>query len=57
MTELRQIERDILAIGKVDGNELELLRKGVYTGGKINRHLHEGRSPVAICSCARAKRS
>jgi hypothetical protein len=37
MTELRQIERDILAIGKVDGKELELLRKGVYGGGKIDR--------------------
>lgn len=37
MLELRQIERDILAIGKVEGQELELLRKRVYAGGKIDR--------------------
>jgi hypothetical protein len=37
MLELRQIEHDILAIGKVDGKELELLSKRVYAGDKINR--------------------
>jgi hypothetical protein len=35
--DLRDIERDILAIGKVDGEELEVLRKRVYSGGKIDR--------------------
>lgn len=37
MAELRQIERDILAIGKVDGQELDVLRKRVYAGDKVNR--------------------
>jgi hypothetical protein len=37
MVELRQIERDILAIGKVEGQELELLRRRVYAGDKIKR--------------------
>lgn len=37
LTELRRIERDILAIGKVDGQELEVLRQRVYVGKKINR--------------------
>jgi hypothetical protein len=37
MLELRQIEHDILAIGKVDGKELELLSKRVYAGDKISR--------------------
>jgi len=37
MLELQKIEQDILAIGKVDGVELELLRKRVYAGGKIDR--------------------
>jgi hypothetical protein len=37
MAELRQIERDILAIGKVEGQELEVLRRRVYAGAKINR--------------------
>src|SRR5437763_1751692 len=37
MVELRQIEHDILAIGKVDGEELELLRRWVYAGGKVDR--------------------
>ena len=35
MVELRQIEHDILAIGKVEGEELEVLRKRVYVGGQI----------------------
>ena len=38
MTELRQIEQDILAVGKVESKELDLLRKRVYAGGKIDRH-------------------
>jgi hypothetical protein len=37
MSELRQIDRDILATGKVEGQELEALRRRVYTGGKIDR--------------------
>jgi hypothetical protein len=37
MADLRQIEREILAIGKVEGKELELLRKQVYGVGKIDR--------------------
>jgi hypothetical protein len=37
MLELRQIEHNILAIGKVDGKELELLSKRVYAGDKISR--------------------
>ena len=37
MVELQQIERDILAIGKVDGQELEVLRRRVYAGGKVGR--------------------
>jgi hypothetical protein len=37
MAELRQIERDILAIGKVEGQELEVLRRRMYAGAKINR--------------------
>jgi hypothetical protein len=37
MAELRQIEREILAIGKVEGQELEVLRRRVYAGDKINR--------------------
>ena len=37
MVELHQIERDILAIGKVEGEELEVLRKRVYAGSKIDR--------------------
>jgi len=36
-TELLQIEREILAIGKVEGQELEALRRRVYAGGKVNR--------------------
>jgi len=37
MPELRQIERDILATGKIDGQELEVLRRRVYAGNKVNR--------------------
>ncbi len=37
MLELRQIEQDILAIGKVEGEELEVLRRCVYAGRKIDR--------------------
>jgi len=35
MPELRQIERDILATGKIDGQELEVLRRRVYAGDKV----------------------
>lgn len=35
--ELRQIEQVILATGKVDSHELEVLRKQIYAGGKIDR--------------------
>jgi hypothetical protein len=37
MADLRQVEHDILAIGKVEGEELEVLRRSVYSGGKIDR--------------------
>jgi hypothetical protein len=37
MLELRQIEQDILANGKVDSNELQVLRQRLYAGGKIGR--------------------
>ena len=37
MQDLRQIEHDILANGKVDGPELEVLRRQLYAGGTINR--------------------
>ena len=37
MLELQQIERDILAIGKVEGQELDMLRRRVYAEDKINR--------------------
>jgi hypothetical protein len=37
MMKLRQIEQDILANGRVDGNELEVLRRQLYAGGKIDR--------------------
>jgi len=37
MIDLRQIEHDILARGKVDGQELEMLRRQVYAGGTIDR--------------------
>lgn len=37
MLNLRQIEHDILAKGKVDGPELEALRRQVYSDSKIDR--------------------
>jgi hypothetical protein len=37
MRELRQIEHDILAHGRVDGQELEVLRQQLYADGKIDR--------------------
>ena len=37
MLKLRHIEQDILATGKVDGPELERLRRELYTHDKIER--------------------
>jgi hypothetical protein len=37
MLNLRQIEQTILANGRVDGAELEMLRRYLYAGGKIER--------------------
>jgi len=37
MLELRKIEQDILANGKVDKHELEVLRGRLYSGGKVAR--------------------
>jgi hypothetical protein len=37
MVELRQIERAILAIGRVDSQELGALHKQLYAGGRIDR--------------------
>ena len=37
MMEVRQIEQDIFTRGKVAGEDLEVLRKRVYAGGKIDR--------------------
>jgi hypothetical protein len=37
MQNLRQIEQEILATGKIDGPELEMLRGQMYAGGKIDR--------------------
>jgi len=37
MIELRQIEQTILANGRVDGPELEALRRQLYADGKIDR--------------------
>jgi hypothetical protein len=37
MLQLRQIEQNILATGKVDGHHLEALRRELYTGGKLDR--------------------
>jgi hypothetical protein len=37
MLKLRQVEKDILATGKVDGPELERLRRELYAHGKIER--------------------
>jgi hypothetical protein len=35
--DLREIEREILAVGKVEGPELEVLRERLYAGDRINR--------------------
>ena len=37
MLRLREIEQAILANGRVDGPELEALRRQLYAGGKIER--------------------
>ena len=37
MEHLREIEQAILANGRVDGPELEALRRQLYAGGKIER--------------------
>ena len=37
MPDLRQIEQDILATGKVESPELELLHRVLYADGKIDR--------------------
>ena len=37
MQELRRIEQDILATGKVDSDHLEALRLALYTGGTVGR--------------------
>jgi hypothetical protein len=37
MLKSRQIEQDILATGKIDGPELEVLRRQLYAAGKIAR--------------------
>ncbi len=37
MLELRQIEQDILATGKVDKHELEVLRGALFVGGTMGR--------------------
>jgi hypothetical protein len=37
MLEMRKIEQDILATGKVDTRDLELLRQRVYVEGKVGR--------------------
>jgi hypothetical protein len=37
MMDLRQIEHAILATGKVDGHELEVLGQQLYAGGKVDR--------------------
>ena len=37
MQDLRKIEEDILANGRVDGHDLEVLRRRLYAGGRIDR--------------------
>lgn len=37
MLKLRQIEQEILATGKIDGPELEVLRRQLYVDDKIDR--------------------
>ncbi len=38
MLHLREIEQTILANGRVDAPEIEVLRSQLYVGGKIKRH-------------------
>jgi hypothetical protein len=37
MLDFRQIEHAILANGRVDGHEVEVLRSQMYAGGKVDR--------------------
>ena len=37
MPDLRQLEHDVLARGRVDSHELEVLRRRLYAGGKVER--------------------
>jgi hypothetical protein len=37
MLQLRKLEQDILATGRVDGPELDVLRQRMYQDGKIDR--------------------
>src|SRR4029077_12883851 len=37
MLNLRQLEQDVMATGKVDGRELAVLRRQLYIDGKIDR--------------------
>ena len=37
MQELRRIEQDILAVGRVDTDHLEALRRALYAGGAVGR--------------------
>jgi len=37
MPDLRQIGDDVLAHGRVDGHELEVLHRQLYAGGKVER--------------------
>lgn len=38
MMDLRKIEHTILANGRVDGQELDVLRRELYAGSQIDRH-------------------
>jgi hypothetical protein len=37
MQDLRRIEQDILAVGRVDSDHLEALRRALYEGGAVGR--------------------
>jgi hypothetical protein len=37
MLNLRQIEQDVLVNGRIDGHELEILRRQLYAAGAIDR--------------------
>jgi hypothetical protein len=37
MSNLHQIEQDVLANGRVDGHELEMLRRQLYVAGTVDR--------------------